>query len=1406
MNTRVSRGLVFVQFAAVCLCCLAAVPPAFAAPQILPTTSSTATEVYASSTGRTDESGSYTAPAGRNRVLVLTTATYRAVSGAYNLAYVSTITLPTWNGITFTKSDGALLMIGTTNGLSAEQFYAAIGDSDSDQTATLSVFYQTNVDRKQAAITCLANIDQTNPLSATHYGANANSGTTTGTAAATGNLLNGPIPADYMVVDICANGASNYTLTPNASPVPVQTNVLTSISIVSRRYSTGLAYMSASGDKNMAYTVSGAARWNICATAYKSKYSVTPLAVLDDLVTSGGGTFRQGTGAGDPVWAGGSSNSYDNAAAVNIHAVPDVGHAFVRWEANVAALGAADNWVVVGTPSQLYTFNAGFINNDQATTLNRNGHVLRAVFTANPCTVTFDPTGGTVSPASTTVITGQTYGQGTGLGGVLPMPTRSGYSFLGWFDGAGGAGNEVLASTTVTITANQTLFAKWAATVNLTVTADAKTKVYDRNAGTDPVLTYTVNPALDPGDNLTGALTRAAGQNVGAYAITQGTLAVPAKTKYSIASFVSANLTITPKGLVVADAAALNKVYDGTTLATVTGSTLVGVVGGDVVTATAPPSGVFASKNVGNGIPVTAAGQWTLGGADAGNYTVTQPVGFTANITPKALTVSIMNNPTKYYDGTTVATLMPGNFDVSGLVGGETVTVTQTVGTYDSSAVGARTVTASLTGWFAAGSGTSLPNYSLPPTASGPGTIVSKQIPAVELWPVASGITFGQALSASALSGGNASVPGSFAYSAPATVPNAGTYSAAVTFTPNDTANYDAVTGNVSVTVNKAVPGVTWPVATPISFGQTLTASVLTGGAAVNPCSSAMVSGTFAFTVPATMPTSVGTHAASVVFTPTDTASYTTVSGSVDVTVNKATPTLTAPEASGIACGQALNASTLSGGAAVNPHSSAMVAGAFAFAVPSTVPTATGPQSVTFTPTDTVNYSSATTTVTVTVTGGCPWDDAYVQYNLDEGSGTLALDITGGGFNGILAGGVAYAGSSHSGPYCLSFNGVDGRVDVPRAVLEGKADRVIQMWVKAEGPCCLFRFDKWGGAFPGDYIRVLSNGTVLAHHYSSGDVSVTGTTPITDGQWHRVAFSVSSSQGAKLYVDEMLEASDSRNGSSAAVSSNNHCTLGCATNGNTPNNLEFLTGQIDDFRIDAGPYVPSTALLTVNSSGVSGVAVTSATGHGGTTNYTKTVASWASVSLTAAATAGGLAFTGWTGDATSSDQAISFSMSGDKTVVANYADLTPPVITLSGDAAITMECSEAYASDAGATASDDIDGDLSSSIVRTGLEPSSMPLDVGIYHILYDVSDAAHNAATQVTRVVTVSDTAKPVIVLNGDAAVTVECGGTYVEPGATATDACVGSIGVTTGGDAVNTSVPGVYTVRFNEIGRAHV
>ena len=76
----------------------------------------------------------------------------------------------------------------------------------------------------------------------------------------------------------------------------------------------------------------------------------------------------------------------------------------------------------------------------------------------------------------------------------------------------------------------------------------------------------------------------------------------------------------------------------------------------------------------------------------------------------------------------------------------------------------------------------------------------SIQTPLIVTPPTASAILVGQSLASSTLTGGSANVPGTFAWTTPATVPSAGTNTYSVTFTPTDSLNYTSATVMVAVT------------------------------------------------------------------------------------------------------------------------------------------------------------------------------------------------------------------------------------------------------------------------------------------------------------------------------------------------------------------------------------------------------------------------------------------------------------------------------------------------------------------------------------------------------------------------------------------------------------------------------
>src|SRR5208337_127449 len=119
-----------------------------------------------------------------------------------------------------------------------------------------------------------------------------------------------------------------------------------------------------------------------------------------------------------------------------------------------------------------------------------------------------------------------------------------------------------------------------------------------------------------------------------------------------------------------------------------------GLVGTEGFTVT-QTTGTYNSAHVAAATTVTAslaAANFTpIGGTLASDYTLPASAGGTGTITPEILTASIVGNPTKTYNGTTGATLTAASFSLSGLVGSDGFSVTQTAGTYNSAHVAGAT-------------------------------------------------------------------------------------------------------------------------------------------------------------------------------------------------------------------------------------------------------------------------------------------------------------------------------------------------------------------------------------------------------------------------------------------------------------------------------------------------------------------------------------------------------------------------------------------------------------------------------------------------------------------------------------------------------------------------------------------
>jgi hypothetical protein len=406
----------------------------------------------------------------------------------------------------------------------------------------------------------------------------------------------------------------------------------------------------------------------------------------------------------------------------------------------------------------------------------------------------------------------------------------------------------------------------------------AQNKVYDGTNSATLIVSNAVLVGVLGGDTVTLDTTNAVGvfadKNVGtgkAVSVSGLTLLGADAAKYALTQ-PTTNADITAASLTVTGVTASDKIYDGTTGATLdtNSAAMKGVISGDDVTLDlTAAAGAFTAPNAGPGKTVLVSGL-TLSGTDAPNYALTQPT-LTAAIAPANPVVTIWPTASAITYGQSLAacTLSGGSATPLGTFAFTTPSTAPNAGTALQSVTYTPTDTA---------------DYN---TASSTVSVtVNKANPVVTTWPTASAITYGQSLAASTLSGGSASPAGIFAFTTPSTAPSAGTALQGVTYTPTDIADYNTASTTVSVTVNKANPVVTtWPTASAITYGQSLAASTLSGGLA-------SPAGTFAFTTPSTAP-NAGTALQSVTYTPTDTADYNTASRTASVTVNPKALTVT---------------------------------------------------------------------------------------------------------------------------------------------------------------------------------------------------------------------------------------------------------------------------------------------------------------------------------------------------------------------------------------------------------------------------------------------------------------------------------------------------------------------------------
>lgn len=350
--------------------------------------------------------------------------------------------------------------------------------------------------------------------------------------------------------------------------------------------------------------------------------------------------------------------------------------------------------------------------------------------------------------------------------------------------------------------------------------------------------------------------------------------------------------TIQPAPLTVNGAAIARKTYDGSTNAEVTSVTFdsqANLAADQDYTV----SGMFSDPDAGSGKTVTVA--VSLKGSAAQNYVLQNQGKFElqgqtinkASGTPKSGSMSVTNSVQMDYTydlsqmlpdlpaGQTfgkvayaVDSVSLGSYYTSGaavLDGVLTLPIQSVTGQEGNiGTVGISIVTDNFT----------LPNATIQVSA------VNRFIPQGEPVLSAGTLVYGEPLSSITLSGnmtgkGGATVSGRFVWDKPDDKPTAGTHHAAWTFTPDDSAAYEAVSGSAEIQVAKATPTGQPSYRTITTADKTLADAGLTENGATF-----SVPGRVAWKLPVDTKVEANT-AYHWIFTPTDDANYNTLTGSI---------------------------------------------------------------------------------------------------------------------------------------------------------------------------------------------------------------------------------------------------------------------------------------------------------------------------------------------------------------------------------------------------------------------------------------------------------------------------------------------------------------------------------------------
>lgn len=144
------------------------------------------------------------------------------------------------------------------------------------------------------------------------------------------------------------------------------------------------------------------------------------------------------------------------------------GHSAVVWKVENDKVYVAECWGTVNNKLFWGGWNGSSTAKSVAEMKALATYIIKAPeLPSSPITVTFKANGGSCQLASKQVYPGMSYG-------TLPTPTRSGYTFIGWWPESTTESEVYVAEKTVSVTYNHNLYAHWAKTYRITNVGAAK--------------------------------------------------------------------------------------------------------------------------------------------------------------------------------------------------------------------------------------------------------------------------------------------------------------------------------------------------------------------------------------------------------------------------------------------------------------------------------------------------------------------------------------------------------------------------------------------------------------------------------------------------------------------------------------------------------------------------------------------------------------------------------------------------------------------------------------------------------------------------------------------------------------------------------------------------------------------